>query len=74
MVCNNRHVEYRDNSYIYFLNISEVIRKNQVRPFETARQEIKEILANMRQVEYMKRVKDDLYNKAVERNKIIYNN
>ncbi len=74
MVCNNRHVEYRDNSYIYFLNISEVIRKNQVKPFETARQEIKEILANMRQVEYMKRVKDDLYNKAVEKNKIIYNN
>jgi hypothetical protein len=74
LVEQGRSFEYRDKEFIYFLAISEVMKKNEVKPFETARQEIKEILANMRQVDYMKSVKDDLYEQAVKKNKIIYNN
>lgn len=74
MVESNKNIEYRDKEFIYLLSVSELIGKNEVKPFETARQEIKEILVNMRQVDYMKKVKDDLYEQAVKRNKIIYNN
>jgi hypothetical protein len=74
LVAGSKFIEHRDNDFIYLLSVSEMIGKNEVKPFETARQEIKEILANMRQVDYMKKVKDDLYEQAVKRNKIIYNN
>jgi hypothetical protein len=73
MAARSNHIEYRDEAFIYFLNISDMMKKNEVKPFDTARDEIKEILANMRQVDYVKKVKDDLYEQAVKKNKIVYN-
>jgi hypothetical protein len=41
-------------------------------PYEFARRQVKDMLLNVKQVEFMKQVKDDLYQRAVKRDKIKY--
>ncbi|CUQ64950.1 Uncharacterised protein [Dorea longicatena] len=41
-------------------------------PYEFARGQVKDMLLNVKQVEFMKQVKDDLYQRAVKRDKIKY--
>lgn len=69
----NRHVELKDTAYYYFLNVSDYRGVGEEKPYEFAKPEVKDILINLKQVDFMKQVKDDLYQQAVKRNKIIYN-
>jgi hypothetical protein len=66
-------IEWRDNAFYYFLNISEFCGKGEIKPYEFAKTEIKEMLLNWRQVDFMESIKEDLYHQAAQRNKIIYN-
>lgn len=68
----NRHIELKDSVFWYFLNISEYIRSGEQEPYEAARPRVKDMLLNMRQVEFMDRVKADLYQQAVKDNEIKY--
>lgn len=68
----NRHIELKDTAFYYFLNISDYRRVGEQEPYEFARAHVKDMLLNIRQAEFMKRVKDDLYQQAVERDKIKY--
>lgn len=68
-----RQIEWKDNEFYYFLNVSEFCEKGEVEPYEFARAEIKDMLLNMRQVGFMEEIKDGLYEQAEKRNKIIYN-
>lgn len=69
---NRRHVELKDTAYYYFLNISDYRPAGEQQPYETARQQIKDILLNMKQVEFMRNVKDELYEKAVNNHAVKY--
>ena len=42
-------------------------------PYEFARPKVKDMMLNLKQVEFMKKVKDDLYQQAVKKNEIKYN-
>jgi hypothetical protein len=66
-------IEWRDDRFYYFLNISEFCSKGEIKPYEFAKTEIKEMLLNWRQVDFMEGIKEDLYHQAEQRNKIIYN-
>lgn len=68
----NRHVELKDTAFHYFLNVSDYRRIGEQEPYEFARTQVKDMLLNMKQVEFMKQVKDDLYQRAVKRDKIKY--
>lgn len=68
----HRHVELKDTAFYYFLNISDYRPAGEQEPYETARTQVKEILRNMQQVEFMRNVKNDLYERAVKENKIKY--
>ncbi|EGF56550.1 peptidylprolyl isomerase [Bacteroides fluxus] len=68
----NRHVELKDTAFCYFLNVSDYRRMGEEEPYEFARTQVKDMLLNVRQVEFMKQVKDDLYRRAVKRDKIKY--
>lgn len=68
----NRHVELKDTAFYYFLNVSDYRRLGEQEPFEFARGQVKDMLLNVKQVEFMKQVKDDLYQQAVKRDKIKY--
>lgn len=68
----NRHVELKDTAFYYFLNVSDYRRIGEQEPYEFARAQVKDMLMNVRQVEFMKQVKEDLYQRAARRNRIKY--
>ena len=68
----NRNVEVKDTAYCYFLHIEDFLGKDKQKPLDFARDEIKEILINLKRVEFINKVKEDLYQRASDRNKIIY--
>lgn len=73
LVENARSIELKDSTYYYFLNISEIRKVGEQEPLEYAKQKINDILVNYKQVDFIKQVKNDLYQEAVKRNKIKYN-
>lgn len=68
----NKHVELKDTAFYYFLNVSDYRSIGEQEPYEFARVHVKDMLLNMRRVEFMNQVKDDLYQRAVRRDKIKY--
>ena len=68
----NRNVEVKDTAFCYFLHIEDFLGKDKQKPLDFARDEIKEILINLKSVEFINKVKEDLYQRASDRNKIIY--
>ena len=68
----NRHVELKDTAFYYFLNVSDFRRRGEQEPFEFARAQVKDMLLNMKQVEFMQQVKNDLYQRAEKKNEIKY--
>ncbi len=69
---NHRHIELKDTAYCYFLNVADYRAIGDQEPYESARNQVKDILMNMKQVEFMKQVKDDLYQRAVRQDRIKY--
>ena len=68
----NKNVEVKDTAFCYFLHIEDFLGKDKQKPLDFARDEIKEILINLKRVEFINKVKEDLYQRASDRNKIIY--
>lgn len=69
----NRHVELKDTAFYYFLNVSDYRAVGEQEPYEFAIPEAKDMLVNIKRVDFMRQVKDDLYKRAMDRKKIIYN-
>lgn len=67
-----RNIELKDTAFHYLLNVTDYLHVGDQAPLEFARSQVKEILLNMKQVEFMEGVKDDLYEQAVEKDKIKY--
>lgn len=72
-VNKNRHIELKDTAFYYFLNVSDFCSVGEQEPYEFARPKVKDMMLNLKQVEFMKKVKDDLYQQAVKKNEIKYN-
>lgn len=68
----NRDVELKDTAYHYFLHIEEFQGKGEQKPIDFAQEEIKEILINLKRVDFINRVKGDLYRQASDKNEINY--
>ena len=60
-----------DTAFYYFLNISDFRVAGEQEPYEFAQPKVKDMLVNIKRVDFMKQVKDDLYERAVKRKKII---
>lgn len=69
---HKRDVEIKDTAYHYFLHIEEFQGEGKVKPFDLAKEEIKEILINLKRVNFIEQVKDDLYRRASDKNEINY--
>lgn len=65
-------IEMNDSAFWYLLHVDSVLPKGQVKPFGFAKSEITDILFNQKQVEYMNKMKADLYQEAQEDGKIKY--
>ena len=68
----NAFYRLKDTAFHYFLNVSDYRPVGEQEPYEFARTQVKDMLLNVKQVEFMKHVKDDLYQRAVKRDKIKY--
>ena len=68
----NRNIELKDTAFHYFLHIEDYLGKGEERPLDFAQEEIKEILINLKRVDFVNRVKEDLFRQASEKNGIIY--
>lgn len=67
-----RDIEAQNDEFCYLLHIEEYVAKGEVKPYDLARHEIVDLLANYRKVELMNKVKQDLYNESVEKGRIKY--
>lgn len=65
------HIELKDSAFYYFLNVSDYRKAGEEEPYEFAMPKVRDILINLKQAAFMKTVKDDLYQQAVKRKKII---
>jgi hypothetical protein len=74
VVGNNKFIEEKDDNYYYFLNITACLLPKDNAPFEYAKTTIKEILINQQKIDFLKGVKEDLYNKAIDKGQIIFYN
>ena len=68
----NQDIELKDTAFHYFLHIEDYLGKGEQRPLDFAQEDIKEILINLKRVDFVNRVKEDLYRQASEKNRIIY--
>ena len=69
-----KNIELSDSVFHYFLHVKEFLDEGEILPLEYAGKEIKEIIKNKKRVEFITRMKEDLYNEAFENNDIKYFN
>ena len=68
----NRNIEVKDTAFCYFLHVEEFLGKDVKRSLDFARKEFKEILIYLKRVDFINKVKEELYQRASDRNKINY--
>ena len=68
----NQNIELKDTAFHYFLPIEEFQGEGEQKPLDFAQNEIKEILVNLKRVDFINQVKEDLYHQASDKNSIIY--
>lgn len=61
----NKAVEVRDSSFVYLLNIKEYKTIGSEAPFEYVKNQLVEAYTEQRKSDYLKKVQQDLYNKAI---------
>lgn len=67
-----KDVEVNDTAFCYFLHVENFIPQGETLPLEYAKNEIKEILINLKRVDFINKMRADLYKQASDKNKVIY--
>lgn len=65
---NNRRIETKDSTYLYYVNILGFMTRKSESPLSFEKENIRHILLNKRKVEFIKKMRESLYNEAI-RNK-----
>ena len=72
---NKRQIEIQDSINTYLLQVTDLYMTGEQKPITFARKEIEDILLRQRQVEFLKKERNILYNKALETGKLkLYEN
>ncbi|WP_276965779.1 peptidyl-prolyl cis-trans isomerase [Bacteroides graminisolvens] len=66
-----RKMELKDTAYHYFLNVTDFLDKGELAPFDFVQVKVKEMLMNHSKQTFIKELKENLYQKAVENGEII---
>jgi hypothetical protein len=64
---SNPYYEIEDDNYLYYLKVVEYRISDNVSPLEFVRDEITNIILNKRKVELAKKLEDEVYNNALEK-------
>lgn len=68
----NKYIELDDENYLYYLKIKEYKVKNSTSPLSFEEESIRKIIINKRKMELIKKMKNDIYEEAIENNEIKY--
>lgn len=70
MLAPEAAIEQSDSAYHYFLHVTDVLPKGSAIPFEYAEQRVREVLANTKKADFLRKVRTDLYEEAIRNNRI----
>lgn len=68
----NPHLELKDTSCYYFLHVDSILKRGEDMSYDAAYNEVKSVMSNMKQADFMRQVREDLYKRAAEKNDIKY--
>ncbi len=71
-VKSNPHLELKDTAFYHFLHVDSVLTVGEPMPLDYAEGEIRGMLMNIKRVDFMRQVRNELYEDALEKNNIIY--
>lgn len=71
---SNRSIEVKDDEFVYFLNVTDLVGKGEAAPMERVGDEIRRLLRNSNEVSFIERIKGELYDNALEKNRIEFYN
>lgn len=71
-VTANPHLELKDTAFYHFLHVDSVLSVGDPMPLDYAEGEIREMLMNIKRVDFMRQVRNELYNEAQEKGRILY--
>lgn len=69
----NKNIEVKDTAFCYFLHVDDFLASGEILPIDCAKDDIKDMLMNMKKAEFIRRMKLDLYEEALNNKEIIYN-
>lgn len=70
----NKNIEVRDSSFVYLLNVKEYRPVGSEAPYDYIKNQLMEIYTEQRKSDYLNKVQQDLYNKAISDNEIKFYN
>ena len=68
----HKQIELKDTAFCYYLDVSDYLPVGAQEPEELARSEARSMLINLKQVQFFQRVRNDLYERAVQHGRIVY--
>lgn len=71
-VMGNPHLELKDTAFYHFLHVDSVLAVGEPMPLDYAEGEIREMLMNIKRVDFMRQVRNELYEDALKKNNITY--
>lgn len=74
VIYKNAHIEQKDDNYYYFLNITDYLLPGDNAPFEYAKSMVKEMLINQRKIDFLRKIDNDLYERALKNGQIVFYN
>lgn len=74
MLHERRNIEVKDDEFVYFLKVTDMVDAGDVEPLEKASPEIRRLLRNSGEVRFIEEMKDELYEKARLRGRIQFYN
>lgn len=74
LVRDNKNIEISDSTYVYLLHIEEYMQPGSIKPFDYAKNQIRDILVNQKREDFINKLETDLYDRSLDRGEIKYYN
>ncbi len=64
---DNKYMEWKQKDFIYMLFVDEYGKKDSIAPLDYKKQDIEKIIVNKRKTDYLKKMKERIYNDALNK-------
>ena len=70
LLSSKKNIEIKDESFVYFLNVTDMVRRGEPEPLEKAHDKIRSLIQNNIEVSYIEGIKEELYQNALKKERI----